>query len=214
MANGVDNRLSARVGSQYFSYASGYRETVEVNDPSCFSYMPKSRFDHCATLVGSKWYLFGGVSCPLSFIEEYDVTHQRWRQHVALGKIPEASFGMACTALEGRIYAFAGRTSDMKYSNVLSEVDIDRMVWERLEPCNSLNVPIPKKDAAMTSYGRWLITFGGYGEFHENVKRSRASYHRNGKKSEVWTNELIYYDLDKSKLRFISSCPPVTSLWR
>lgn len=194
------DRLAARVGSQYFSFAKGYRETVEVYDPSTISYIPKPRFGHCASLVGDKWYLFGGVSCPLSLIEEYDVPHQRWRQREGLGQVPEASFGVACTTLEGKIYAFGGSTSAKKFSNVLSELNVDEMVWRTLEPCNSLHVPILKEDAVMTSHGRCLVTFGGYGILQEGVNRSRASYDsRNRSKLEVWTNELLYYDLNKSK---------------
>ena len=198
MSEGV--KLSARVGSQYFSYANGYRETVEVYDPTCLEYAPKPRFGHCATLLRDKWYLFGGVSCPLSLIEVYDVAHQRWRQCNASGQVPEASFGLACSALEGKIYTFAGSVAGgMMYSNILSELDIDQMVWRCLQPCDSLNVPMLKKDAAMTSCGQRLVTFGGYGKFHEHTKVSGASYHGHGKKSEGWTNELIYYDLDQSK---------------
>lgn len=191
--------LSARVGSHYYSYANGYQEEVEVNDPSCLNYMPKPRFDHCASLVDSKWYVLGGVACPLGLIEEYDVPCQRWRQHTATGDVPVASFGIACTAMGGNIYTFGGRTNDMKYSNVLSELRINGMVWKTLEPCNSFHLPILKRDAAMTTHGKSLVTFGGYGTFHEHVLRSRASYDKNGKKSEVWTNELINYDLEKSE---------------
>ena len=193
MSEGV--KLSARVGSQYFSYAKGYRETVEVYDPTCLEYVPKPRFGHCATLLGDKWYLFGGVSCPLSFVEVYDAAHQRWRQCNASGQVPEASFGLACSALEGKIYTFAGSVAGgVMYSNILSELDIDQMVWRCLQPCNSLNVPMLKKDAAMTSCGRRLVTFGGYGKLPTG-----APYHGQVKKSEGCTNELIYYDMDQSK---------------
>lgn len=197
-----EHPFAAKVGSLYYSYARGYQETVEVNDPCSLGYIPTSRFGHCAALIDNKWYLLGGVSCPLSFVEVYDVCHQRWRRHAALGDIPEASFGAACTVLQGRMYVFGGRTRDMKYSNDLSELDVETMVWKRLEPGNSCHVPILKKDAAMVSHGRCLVTFGGCGILHEHVKRSRASY--GGNKKEVWTNELIKYDLDKSKYMWTS----------
>ena len=200
--------FSARVGGEFISYAKGRRESVLVHDPSSPVYVPKSRFAHCAALVGAKWYVLGGEGrqgCPFSAIEEYDINRQRWQQHEAQGAIPLASFGVACAALEGKLYMFGGRKSESNtYFNVLSKLDLDSMIWKTLEPGDLRHAPMQKKGAAMSTCGRCLVTFGGYGTLHEHMSKSRATYDQSGRRSEMWTNELICYDLDKCKHWYIT----------
>ena len=198
--------FSARVGGSYYSYAKGYQEVVKVYDPSCLEYTPSPRFGHCACLVQESWYVLGGVGHhPLSLVEEYNIVHERWQQHKAEGDVPAASFGVACAALQGKIYTFGGCTSNGKYSNVLSELDLGGMIWRALKPHNPPHAPILKKDAAMTTCDKCLVTFGGYGVLHEAVEQSRAAYDKDSKKKpEVWTNELIKCSLDQSE--FILCC--------
>ncbi len=194
--------LSARVGSLYYSYAAGFQQTVQVNDPCSKCYKPEPRFDHHAALIGDKWYVIGGMPSNPSYVQEYNVISESWHQYETQGDIPLAICGVACTSLSsrGKVLTFGGCTRDRKYTNILSELDVDTMVWQTLKPVQMHHCPQLKRDAAILAHHNTLVTFGGYGTFLESIKQSRASYFKDGTKAEVWTNELTCYDLDKSEL--------------
>ena len=211
-----ENVLSAKVDGQYHDYASGCHQVIQIHDPFSINYSPQPRFNHCASLVEDKWYVYGGsgggcASLSGRCIEEYDPAAERWHQHATTGDVPFASVGLACTAIDNKLYAFAGCTNGVEnFSNAVTELDIHSMIWRTLKPCNPDDAPIPKKNAAMTACLKCLVTFGGYGIFPENKKiyQKRASYKSDGKTAKVWTNELIYFDLEKSKMNRCSSAYP------
>lgn len=192
--------FAAKVDGLYYSYATGNCQTAQVNDPSTDNYVPRARFKHCAALWDDKWYVLGGAQHTPACVEEYDTLHETWHQHITKGDIPVASVGVACTALGAKLYTFAGSTSDNKFTNTLSELDTGSMEWRALNPGQTHHAPILKRDAAMIAHGRTLVTFGGYGTYLEVMNRMRAGYDNSGVKFEVWTNELIVCDLDKSKV--------------
>lgn len=197
--------ISSRVDGIYYDYAAGYIQTARINDASSLSYVPDGRFDHSSALIDDKWYVLGGVLGGVqhapSCVEEYDTVHETWHQHSTTGVIPPACTGIACAALDDKLYTLGGCTEEKKYTNTLSELDVGTMAWKTLEPLNPRFAPMLKRDAAMIAHGRTLVTFGGYGTFTESMSQTRAAYEKDGTKVEVWTNELITYDLDKSELQ-------------
>ena len=197
--------LSALVRGQYYSYASGQQQVVDVYNPLCVNYSPRPCFDHCASLVDNKWYLYGGIGCTnLSYIDEYEPTSQRWHQYLTTGNIPTASAGQACVSIGSKLYCFGGYAKSKeasktkeKYTNALCELDIKSKVWRTLQPENPEKAPIPKRNPTMIAHSMSLVTFGGYGVV-TGKELSGARYDRDNK-YEGWTNELIHYDLEKSK---------------
>lgn len=193
--------LCARVGNHYYSYAGGDQQTVEVNDPLSHCYKPRPCFDHCAAQIDNKWYIFGGTPSTPIHVEEYDALTETWHQHKTSGDIPPASCGVASSTLQGKMYTFGGCTGNRRYTNVLSELDVSSMRWKTLEPLQAIPSPLPKQDAAMLTHHNTLVTFGGLGTLQGNVKPSKSAYDFKDKpKSEVWTNELLYFDLNESKM--------------
>ncbi len=146
--------------------------------------------------------MYGGEGISATSIDVYDPLTEKWFLKFTDGDIPPASSSNACAIIKDKFYIFGGHVNSgggQKYTNALCELDTSIMRWKILNLDNRLKAPLPKRNAAMVAYKNFLITFGGYGVIPAGTHRAKNSYDKN-KKPEVWTNELIYWDLNKSKL--------------
>ena len=67
--------------------------------------------------------------------------------------------GVCCAVLGDCAYTFGGR---WKYGYAVHELNLDTMVWRRLEPQNQKDGPVHKVGAGMAAYGDdALCVFGG-----------------------------------------------------
>lgn len=76
---------------------------------------------------------------------------------------PPVEVGACCTMLNGKMYSFGswllGRCTAFVY-----ELDLQTMMWTRLDPIKSDNLPLLKNKCGMVAYGSdMLFVFGGYG---------------------------------------------------
>ena len=108
--------------------------------------------------------------------------------------------GVCCAVLGNSAYTFGGF---WEYGYAVHELNLETMVWRRLEPKNRENGPMHKCWAGMVACGcEVLCVFGGYGRDSSRHQPGatyhidRASYRlHDGPKS--WTNELHVFHIKK-----------------
>lgn len=93
--------------------------------------------------------------------------------------------GVCCAVLGNSAYTFGGL---WEYGYAVHELNLETMVWRRLEPRNREEGPMKKIRAGMVTCGNEaLCVFGGYGP-DTGRHQPGAIYHSDGTSS--WTNEL------------------------
>ncbi len=199
-------------------------------------YEPHPRYLHAGVLVENKWFNYGGkIQCEyennfdVSKLEEYDPAVQRWTTHETTGEPPLGYIGSAASSIGSKLYIFGGRGEKQCY-NTVHELDVNELEWRLLKPENEDGVcPIPKYGAGMISFdNRLLVTYGGIGSSPASYKE-HALYvgDRRSSVESVWTNELLCFDINKSKhagiktlsiLVYFCACPMIALIrvlfWR
>jgi hypothetical protein len=122
--------------------------------------MPESRAAGGATIVGNKLYVVGGVTTTPgggrslarhTFV--YDINRREW----SLAPGPTRREHLGVTALNGRVYAVAGRTAG--FDTNLATFEVFRpgsRSWLRLRP-----VPGRRGGTAAGGVGRFVVSAGG-----------------------------------------------------
>ena len=104
--------------------------------------------------------------------------------------------GACCAVLGNCAYTFGGIT---KYGYAMHELNLDTIVWRRLEPQNGEDGPIHKRDAGMVTCGdEALCVFGGCGRdtgrHQPGATYTIATIHR-----QCYTNELHLFHVRTGK---------------
>ena len=175
------------------------------------AYEPTPRIFHCATAVGEKCYLWGGIVTDLftvgrrkklaSTIDIFDPYLATWEQHPTTGVPPPELFYGVCTSLLDSMYWFGGWESESDY-NSLHRLDTTTLEWSEIQPLNPADGPMRKLWCGMVSFFEdQLAIFGGYGipalAFQPGatfINDDFASY------GNVWSNELHVFNITRSML--------------
>ena len=171
-------------------------------------YEPKARSGHCGALVESKWITYGGhlgtvggYASPLTSVEIFDCTTGNWEQVKTTGTPPPGVYGAACAAIGPIIYHVGGSDHKRSY-NTIHYLDTRTMIWSKLTPTNPDEAPIRKRGMSMTSFNNTLVTVGGFGHFPEN-SHPGVQYLQQKIKNYCYTNEVVCYDIERSKFDII-----------
>ena len=108
--------------------------------------------------------------------------------------------GMCCAVLGNCAYTFGGLC---KYGYAVHELNLETMVWRRLQPKNREDGPMHKKDAGMVACGgEALCVFGGFGR-DTSRHQPGATYHSDdgyySKRDLYHTNELHLFHVKTCK---------------
>ena len=132
-------------------------------------YEPTPRFEHCATSVGGKCYLWGGripdyaVSDLTSNVDVFDPNLEAWEKCPTTGVPPLGLYNAACATLLDSVYWFGG-FDGTSYYNSLHRLDPTTLEWRELQPLNQADGPIRKTGCGMVPFLHYhLAVFGGHG---------------------------------------------------
>jgi N-acetylneuraminic acid mutarotase len=122
--------------------------------------MRHARGGHGVAVVGSKIYVVGGRPVRefgrvrnIAEVESFDVRSETWREHASM---PEPREHLGVAALDGQVYAFAGRLPDGSISARLDRYDPDTDTWQRLK-----DAPFATSGVALLPLDGGLYTAGG-----------------------------------------------------
>ena len=103
-------------------------------------------------------------------------------------KVTGDDAGVCCAVLGNCAYTYGGR---WKYAYAVHELNLETMVWRRLEPKNGEDGPMQKDKAGMVTCGdEALCVFGGY-RLDIGRRQPGATYHSDrSNHGNCWTNEL------------------------
>ena len=173
------------------------------------AYEPTPRIFHCATAVGEKCYLWGGIVTGLSkndrmklasTIEIFDPYFATWEQHPTTGVPPSGLFYGVCTSLLDSMYWFGGWESKSD-CNSLHRLDTTTLEWRKLQPQNQADGPMKKLWCGMVSFFQdQLAVFGGYGIPILPIQPG-ATFIK-GQSGIGWSNELHVFNITSSMLIF------------
>lgn len=126
------------------------------------SAMPTAREHLAAAAVDGKVYVVGGrtrlkgILFNLDTVEAYDPFTDTWQ--TGLASLPEASGGLAATALHGRLYAFGGEfftgNTGVYAMNAAYEPETDQ--WDNLAP-----MPLPRHGIGAVAVADTIYIIGG-----------------------------------------------------
>ena len=174
---------------------------------------PFTRFGACSFVRGEQFYLFRGrrnlssLRRTQNSLEVLDLRTGLWSSLPTLGSIPKFTYGACCTLINNLLYTFGGIVGSRSGADV-HELDMELLVWSKLEPSNPGKGPYLKGKAGMIAYGEeMLCVFGGHGYLSENHKvqgipwgQEGASYDMDPQNGRYyWTNELHLFHIKKCK---------------
>lgn len=118
--------------------------------------MPEQRAAGGAAVVNGKLYVVGGIASASRLAKRtlvYDIARRRWAS--IAGPTPREH--LAVTALNGRIYAIAGRTAGAGTNlNVVEVYTPGARKWRRLPPVSGR-----RGGTGAAGIGRWIVSAGG-----------------------------------------------------
>jgi len=114
-------------------------------------------------------------------------------------EIPPGNCGVVMCAVGEALYTFGGWVGHpilrLYRANALHKLDLQDMLWRKVEPVNPEDGPGMKDKCGMVVHGNKLCIFGGYGYETEHQVRNNL-LNRSPGELLCWTNELHLYDLD------------------
>ena len=128
---------------------------------------------------------------------ELPVTMAREKEERRYWREPMRQVGVCCAVLGDCAYTYGGF---WKYGYAVHQLNLETMVWRRLEPQNREDGPMDKYKAGMVACGgEALCVFGGYGpDTGRHVHQPGAAYHSDSDHPEnSWTNELHVFTIKK-----------------
>lgn len=183
---------------------------------------PSPRFWHLAQLVGDKVYVRGGCTREykqkgerselLRTVDEFNVQERKWRKVHTKGEHHPGLTAVACASFGKHLYSFGGNDSSSGLNAVLSQLDVETLVWSRLSS-ETTEGPMTKDASGMVhisdSKELSLAVVCGYAD-------PRNSSRDNGGSSDVnsrffkrrnltrlaldgggWTNEMHIFNIKK-----------------
>jgi serine/threonine protein kinase len=168
------------VGTKIWYYGGLFKNTVTVSNDVYTYDIPsntwagplttidppsRGRAGHTMTQVGTKLHLLGGATFDekkqeviLDDMYEFDTTTLKWTMQ---SKAPVARHGHVAAALEGKLYAWGGRSPGGEYSSAVSVYDFAVRDWTEALNLTGF-VPTPRQWAAGAPVqGRHLLVIGG-----------------------------------------------------
>ena len=95
-----------------------------------------------------------------NLIDVYDVHDKLWYQYSTKGDVPPPDYGAAmCVHGPDYLYLYAGY-NEFNFSSDLYRLQLSTMVWEKMEPTNSVR-PTPVYRSSILPYKDRLVVFGG-----------------------------------------------------
>lgn len=187
------------------------------------SYEPRGRRGACSFIHHDKFYLFEGytggpVLAPKSQsdFQTFDLHAVEWSVVHPTGEreeqLPSTISGACCTITNDRLYVFGGWVGGRRTAD-LHELDLDTMVWRRLDPKNPGEGPFLKDKAGIVPYGTQMVcVVGGYGyPSWDHLTNGRvegqtgASYDWDVDQPFpiCWTNELHLFHVETRKFALV-----------
>ncbi|KAL1712368.1 hypothetical protein EV715DRAFT_278035 [Schizophyllum commune] len=135
---------------------------------------PVGRYGHAATMVGSRFFVFGG-QVDTQFMNDffggtdgqyhyndtwsYDTTTRQWSELTCIGFIPSPREGHSAAVVDDVIYVFGGRGVDGKDLGDLAAFKISNQRWYMFQ--NMGPAPSSRSGHAMASVGTRVFVLGG-----------------------------------------------------
>ncbi|KAI4528977.1 hypothetical protein K525DRAFT_230095 [Schizophyllum commune Loenen D] len=135
---------------------------------------PVGRYGHAVTMVGSRFFVFGG-QVDTQFMNDffggtdgqyhyndtwsYDTTTRQWSELTCIGFIPSPREGHSAAVVDDVIYVFGGRGVDGKDLGDLAAFKISNQRWYMFQ--NMGPAPSSRSGHAMASVGTRVFVLGG-----------------------------------------------------
>ena len=159
-------------------------------------YVPAGRLYHQAVSIEGKVYMWGGAgSSSPKAIEVFDNCTETWEQYWTAGVPHPGVNSVACTTLEGHVYAYGGHDGTVCRA-VLSKLDVNTLRWSLLSSKDPSG-PMGKWECGLVCFHGYLLTvFGGYGSSNNPIQPG-SKFIKDEGYGTGWTNELHIFDLRK-----------------
>jgi N-acetylneuraminic acid mutarotase len=135
-----------------------------------YSFQPEPRFNHSATYINNRLYIFGGTGPNgrvLNDLCRYDITQDIWEYIQVETGIPPSVFSHDMVADIGQryLYVYGGTNSELQVQNTLHRFDTDRSEWQLLKlrgvTTDEMEFQAPITHHKMVSGSDAFIVFGG-----------------------------------------------------
>ena len=181
-----------------------------MSQPAPYLYQPSPRFHHCATQVGHKTYLWGGLTADfvttglktLPFeVETFDTFSETWTKKTVTGAPPPGCLTGGFAAVAETLYHYGGNDGYSPYSS-LHSLNTVTLEWRELQSKNPVDQPMPKSGHGMVTYHEEtvgvtsLAVLAGYGKPTTPIQPgSTIIQDTNRIERRGWTNEFHLFNL-------------------
>ena len=172
-------------------------------------YQPSPRYGHFAVQVGTKSYLWGGLTQDFhhggqdklkSTVNVFDPYLETWQEQCTTGVPSHGLASGAAVAHSTSLYSFAGHEGKC-YQSSLHVLDTDTLMWTDVHVSNTAHSPMPKQGCGMVFFGtHHLATIGGYGVPTQPIQTG-SSFHKDTRYTDGrgWTDEFHVFDVTEGK---------------
>ena len=143
-------------------------------------------------------------------IDVFDIKTREWREHKTKGNHHPGLSAVACASHGKYIYAYGGLDGE-ELNGVLSQLDLETLVWTQLSPAETSAGPMKKDASGIVHFGDGMLAVvcgyaypnnpklsnGGSSDLGSTFKplKEIPTYEGGG-----WTNEMHIFDIETSKL--------------
>ena len=184
-------------------------------------YEPRSRFWHSSQLVGENVVVRGGCipgiddeegrEDMVKKIEMFDIKTRKWCERKTKGDHHPGLSAVACASHGNYLYAYGGLDGE-DLNGVLSQLDLETLVWTQLSPAETSVGPLKKDASGIVHFGHGMLAVlcgyahptkpdlsnGGSSDLGSTfIKRGGIPNYGGG----GWTNEIHIFDIQSSEFQ-------------
>jgi N-acetylneuraminic acid mutarotase len=142
------------------------QDPIKVQELSKNFLTPTERFSHCAHVINTFMYVFGGTSGYLHDTENiysdmwrFDLIHKTWEFVTPLGEVPTKRKHFASTKIGGNRFVVFGGENEGGLLNDLYFFHEPYLKWYKISPSGTLIQG--RNSACLVSLNNWLFIIGG-----------------------------------------------------
>jgi len=133
---GFDNQRTAFNDLHFFDFETKEWKKVEQSGDDLV--WPNARYFHSGTLVGDKFYLFGGAISKSKFLNDvytFSFDTKKWTAVAPQPGVPDIRAGHLAFEHSNKWFIFGGFTGDGGYTNLLDThyLDLEKNTWHEIE---------------------------------------------------------------------------------